>query len=83
MGHPTLKHLGDFFYALSVNGGESWFLEVIRNNRLTVEEALALFNEYRPGLEAAAAAFTADSGLAGTAAAEALYQELKDWTAKR
>lgn len=83
LGHPTLKHLGDFFYALSVNNGESWFLEVIRNNRMTVEEALALLNEYRPGLEAAAAAFTADSGLAGTAAAEALYQELKDWTAKR
>jgi len=83
LGHPTLKHLGDFFYSLSVNGGESWFLEVIRNNRLTVEEARALFNEYRPGLEAAAMAFTADSGLAGTVAAEALSQALNDWKAQR
>ena len=83
LNHPTLRYLSLFFQAAPGSSGYSAFVEIVRNNRLSIEEAEELINEYRPTLQAAADAFTASTGLSGTEAASSLFNQWEEWMGKR
>ncbi len=83
LNHPTLRYLSGFFQAVPGSLGYSTFVDIVRNNRLSVEEAEELISEYWPTLQAAADAFTASTGLSGPEAATALFNQWQEWTDKR
>jgi len=83
LGHPTQRYLSAYFYALTGPLGHSAFVEIVRSSRLSVEQAQGLIDEFQPNLQAAADEFATSSGLAGSAAGDALLQQWDGWTARR